>query len=231
MNSQGGSLWYNDDILSWGAQTRPNRGRPAGWIRVYTICYMHGQFHSPTFTAHHVHRLRYFLETFPCARPTRAEIDFHQPPFEWITRGQYRQCACAVKDNLEKFEINCTKTLLQWNENAFLHWRHAFTPKDFQMHQQSLDHSYGKRETSLTKLQNSKSVMILVVRFASSPTQIAFTRISATDLWIACSARHCSRPRNVIASFATSRPNFGSWISELNLRRFELKMLSFSVMW
>jgi hypothetical protein len=38
----------------------------------------------------------------------------------------------------------------------------AFTPNDFQMHQQSLDHSYCKRETSLTKLKNSKSVMILV---------------------------------------------------------------------
>jgi hypothetical protein len=32
------------------------------------------------------------------------------------------------------------------------------------MHQQSLDHSYCKRETSLTKLKNSQSVMILVVR-------------------------------------------------------------------
>jgi hypothetical protein len=45
-----------------------------------------------------------------------------------------------VKDKLEKFTKNCTKTLLQWNENTFLHRRHAFTPKDFQMHQQSLDH-------------------------------------------------------------------------------------------
>jgi hypothetical protein len=35
--------------------------------------------------------------------------------------------------------------------------------------QQSLDHSYCKRETSLTKLKNSKSVMILVVRLTSSP--------------------------------------------------------------
>jgi hypothetical protein len=32
------------------------------------------------------------------------------------------------------------------------------------MHQQSLDHSYSKRETSLTKLKTSQSVMILVVR-------------------------------------------------------------------
>jgi hypothetical protein len=31
-------------------------------------------------------------------------------------------------------------------------------------------HSYCKRETSLTKLKNSKSVMILVVRLVSSPT-------------------------------------------------------------
>jgi hypothetical protein len=37
-------------------------------------------------------------------------------------------------------------------------------------------------------------------------------------------SHHCSRRHNVIASLATSRPNFGSWISELNLRRFELKM-------
>jgi hypothetical protein len=42
-------------------------------------------------------------------------------------------------------------------------------PKDFQMHQQSLDHSSCKRETSLTKLKNSKSVMILVARLSSSP--------------------------------------------------------------
>jgi hypothetical protein len=41
---------------------------------------------------------------------------------------------------------------------------HAFTTKDFQMHQQSLDHSYCKRETSLTTFKNSQSVMILVVR-------------------------------------------------------------------
>jgi hypothetical protein len=32
------------------------------------------------------------------------------------------------------------------------------------MHQQSLDHLYCKQETSLTKLKNSESVMILVVR-------------------------------------------------------------------
>jgi hypothetical protein len=38
------------------------------------------------------------------------------------------------------------------------------TPKDFQMHQQSLDHSYCKRETSWTKIKNSQSVMISVVR-------------------------------------------------------------------
>jgi hypothetical protein len=37
------------------------------------------------------------------------------------------------------------------------------------MHQQSLDLSYCKRETSPTKLKNSKSVMILVVRITSSP--------------------------------------------------------------
>jgi hypothetical protein len=29
-------------------------------------------------------------------------------------------------------------------------------PKDVQMHQQSLDHPYCNRETSLTKLKNSK---------------------------------------------------------------------------
>jgi hypothetical protein len=38
--------------ISWGAQSWA-----AGWIKVYTICYIHGHFHSPTFTAHHVHRL------------------------------------------------------------------------------------------------------------------------------------------------------------------------------
>jgi hypothetical protein len=37
------------------------------------------------------------------------------------------------------------------------------------MHQQSLDRPYCKRENSLTKLNNSECVMILVVRLASSP--------------------------------------------------------------
>jgi hypothetical protein len=32
------------------------------------------------------------------------------------------------------------------------------------MHQQSLDHSYSKREISLTKFKNYQSVMILVVK-------------------------------------------------------------------
>jgi hypothetical protein len=47
---------------------------------------------------------------------------------------------------------NCTKS--DEIENTFFIDTH--TPNDFQMHQQSLDHSYCKRETSLTKLKNSK---------------------------------------------------------------------------
>jgi hypothetical protein len=49
-------------------------------------------------------------------------------------------------------------------------WKYIFSlktriyPNDFQMYQQSLDHSYCKRETSWTKFKNSQSVMILVVR-------------------------------------------------------------------
>jgi hypothetical protein len=46
--------------------------------------------------------------------------------------------------------------------------------------------------------------------------------------------RHHSYRRDVIASFVMSWPNIVSWISELNLRRFELKMPQnafISVMW
>jgi hypothetical protein len=114
-------------------------------------------------TAHHVHRLgllswNFFARKANLGRNVRI---------------------CAVK--IEKFAKNCTKTLLQWNKDTFLHWRHAFTPKYFQMHQQSLDdHSYCKRETALTKLKNYKSVLILVARLASSPMtpdQLVRTRV------------------------------------------------------
>jgi hypothetical protein len=101
----------------------------------------------------------YFLETFPRARP-------------WHNLLGRDNNACSIRalhiDWSAKFAKNCTKHFS--NEmNTFLHWRQAFTRKDFQMHQQSLDHSYCKRETWLTKLKNSKSMMILVVRLASSP--------------------------------------------------------------
>jgi hypothetical protein len=80
----------------------------------------------------------------------------------------------TVKITSTNSQINCTKTLLQWNENTFF-IRHAFyTPNDFQMHQQSLDHLYCKRETALTKLKNYKSVMILVVRLTSSPKRFIY---------------------------------------------------------
>jgi hypothetical protein len=47
-------------------------------------------------------------------------------------------------------------------------------PKISKFIQHSLDHSYCKRENSLTKLKNSKSVMILVVRLTSSPIPNSF---------------------------------------------------------
>jgi hypothetical protein len=59
---------------------------------------------------------------------------------------------------------------MKWKYISSLKTR--ITPKDFQMPQHSLDHSYSKRETSLTKFKNSKSVMILVVRLTSSPKLI-----------------------------------------------------------
>jgi hypothetical protein len=61
---------------------------------------------------------------------------------------------------------NCTK---HFSNEMKIHFFIEDTHRDFQMHQQSLDYSYCKRVTSLTKLKNSKSVMILVMRLAISP--------------------------------------------------------------
>jgi hypothetical protein len=56
-------------------------------------------------------------------------------------------------------------------------------PKDFQMHQQSLyNHSYCKRESTLTKLKNSRRVMIFVARLASSPIYL----VPQLELGISC---------------------------------------------
>jgi hypothetical protein len=104
---------------------------------------------------------------------------------------------CSHRYKLEKFTKNCTKTLLQWNENTFLHWRHAFTPKDFQMHQQLLDHSYTAnekpREQNLRIL--TQSVMILVARLGrisvglgSGAVQCQTNRIHVSNWnWLTCS--------------------------------------------
>jgi hypothetical protein len=78
-----------------------------------------------------------------------------------------RMCMCS-QNNLDKFARKLYKNTSPMKWKYFLHRRHAFTPNDFQMHQQLLDHSYCKRENSLTKFNNSENVMILVVRLASS---------------------------------------------------------------
>jgi hypothetical protein len=74
------------------------------------------------------------------------------------------------QNNLDRFAKKLYKNTSPMKWKYFRHWRHAFTPNDFQVHQQSLDHSYCKRENSLTKLNNSEKAMILMVRLASSPT-------------------------------------------------------------
>jgi hypothetical protein len=146
------SIWihkvavYDIMAISWGAQTkglivvggRVDKG-------IYNLLH-YGQFHSPTFMAHHVHRLlswnfstrkanlgRDNTALLTCIRSLRIEID-------------HANAHVQSKITSKNSQKNCTKTLLQWNENTFLHWRHTFTPKDIQMHQQSLDHSYTANE-------------------------------------------------------------------------------------
>jgi hypothetical protein len=102
-------------------------------------------------------------------------------------------------------QIHCTSSLKWIHKVAKLYkntspmkWKYISSlktciyPKDFQMHQQSLDHSYCKRETSLTKLKNSKSVMILVVRF---DTQKIFTSKFHNGKW---SGGPCCNPQEYI---------------------------------
>jgi hypothetical protein len=135
--------------IFWVAQTIPNRGWP-WWIRVYAICYIHGQFHSPTFTAHHVHRLLSWHFSAHKAnlgrdnnariRSLRIEID-HANVQSKITSKNSQKTVQKHFSNEMKIHFFIEDTHLP--------------PKIFQMHQQSLDHSYCKRETSLTKLKNS----------------------------------------------------------------------------
>jgi hypothetical protein len=129
-------------ILQGACSTRPII--VGGWISV-----RYGHFVSAQHSRHIMY-IDYFLETSPRARPTWAET---------------RMCSQNNQTNSQK---NCTHTSpMKWK--YFLHW-HEFTPNDFQMHQQSLDHSYCKRENSPTKLNNTESVMIVVARLSSSPT-------------------------------------------------------------
>jgi hypothetical protein len=53
------------------------------------------------------------------------------------------------------------------------------------------------------------------------PRRLSFNRRKPNSRWRLCSGHLGWAPE---LSFATSRPNFESWISELNLRRFKLKM-------
>jgi hypothetical protein len=124
---------YDIMAISWGAQTMglipTYRGRPGEGYYIQFVTYM------ASFTAQYSRHIHYitFLKLFRV--PTWAEtIMLVYDPF--VSR---------------LFTANAH---VQSKINTFLHWRHAFTPKDFQMHQQSLDHSYCKRETSLTKLKN-----------------------------------------------------------------------------
>jgi hypothetical protein len=92
-------------------------------------------------------------------------------PSQWFLAPATWAETVTQSKKTRRIRKKTTKTLLRWNVNT-LFMRHAFTPNDFQMHQQWLDHSYCKRETSLTKLKNSKSMMIFVVRLVSSPTRV-----------------------------------------------------------
>jgi hypothetical protein len=104
----------------------------------------------------------------------RIEIDHTNAHVALCSQKKPDECAKKLYKNTSP---------MKWK--YFLHWRRTFTPNDFQMHQHSLDQSYCNRETSLTKLKNSKSVMIFVVRLSSSPTKISdliFT-IRLTTFW------------------------------------------------
>jgi hypothetical protein len=129
-----------------------------GWIRVRYLLhvYMAIPFHSPTFTAHKTTFLKLL----------RAEGQHGQTTIMLVYDELMRMCS---QNTLDKFEKKLYKNTSQMKWKYFLHWRHALSPNDFQMHQQSIDHSYCKRENSLTKLNNSETVMILVVRLSSSP--------------------------------------------------------------
>jgi hypothetical protein len=125
-----------------------------------------------SFTAQHsrhIMLIENILETFPRGRPTWADTTIMLLYDPCMIRDWWSNAQITSNNSLKTVQKHFSYEM-KWN--TFLHWRHAFTPKDFEMHQQSLDHSYCKRETSLTKLKNYKSVMILVVRFSSSPIQI-----------------------------------------------------------
>jgi hypothetical protein len=90
-------------------------------------------------------------------------------------KGVIPMCRSYVS-RVRNTELNDCSAITWAETIMIIHRRHAFTPKD-QMHQQSLNHSDCKRETSLTKLKNSKSVMILVVRLAQL-TAISWTVVT-----------------------------------------------------
>jgi hypothetical protein len=132
-----------------------------GWIRgryIQCVTYMVIPFHSPTFTAHNVHVLlcaqRQPGQSNARIRSLRIEIDYTNANVQWKKPRRIR-----------KIKLYKNTSPMKWK---YFHWRQAFTPNDLQMHQHSLDHSYCKRETPLTKLKNSKSVMILMVRLSST---------------------------------------------------------------
>jgi hypothetical protein len=119
---------YDIMAIFWGAQTiglivggRVDKGN--------TICYI-GLHALASFTAQHSRHIiyiNYFLETFPRAMPTWAETIMLVYTIPTIDSKD----ACAVKDNLEKFAKNCTKTLVQWNQNTFLKCKTRIYPKWF----------------------------------------------------------------------------------------------------
>jgi hypothetical protein len=145
-----------DIVLICSNSGSNNRGR----VDKGTICYIHGQFRSPmTFTAYHAYIYYIVLSwNLSGARSTWAVtvMLYTIPAYRDWSANAHVQSKITSKNSQKPVQKHSSNEM----KNTFLHWRHAISPKDFQMHQQSLDHSYCKRENSLTKLNNSKSVMI-----------------------------------------------------------------------
>jgi hypothetical protein len=138
-----------------------------GWIRVRYL--LHTCTWPFRFTAKHSRHIKCTWTTFlNLGRDNNARRRIRSLRIEIDELTRMRS-----QNNLDKFARKLYKNTSPMKWKYFLHWRHAFTPNYFQMHW-AVTWSYCKRENSLTKLNNSESVMSLVVRLASSPILFYF---------------------------------------------------------